>query len=355
MSATVVSAEPERFRLADGRVLFARPGQPAFPAEVVPAEPVTRLALRTSGARKELRLGYFTSGAAWEASYEVVLGRAGAQTMARVTGAAVITSQTLAADSAEVQLLAGAVSRAQAPQPPPRPVARAEAFAAKAPSAEAAEQRVGEFHLYTLAGRTTLVPGTTTSVALFAPASAAVDRAYVVPGELPYWGFVPQQGDETEVPVQVSYTVKRPRKTAFGEKPLPAGVARLFQPDSAGRVQLIGEAAVDHTPAGEDLKLDAGTAFDLTARRVQTSYSTRRDSTAAHGIRTVVTADYRVSLTNATDSAATVEVREQRTGEWSVLSSSVPAERVSSTLVKFRVPVPARGSATLTYRIRAAW
>ncbi|MEO7987796.1 MAG: DUF4139 domain-containing protein, partial [Gemmatimonadales bacterium] len=145
-----------------------------------------------------------------------------------------------------------------------------------------------------------------------------------------------------------------PRKTDFGDRPLPGGVARLFQPDSAGRLQLVGEASMDHTPAGEDLKLSAGTAFDLTAKRVQTSYVTRRDSSKATW-RTLATADYKVTLTNAGDSAVTVEVREERAGEWSVLSSSVAAEKISSTITRFRVKVPARGDAVLTYRVRAVW
>ena len=129
---------------------------------------------------------------------------------------------------------------------------------------------------------------------------------------------------------------------------------RLFQPDSGGRPQLVGEAAMDHTPAGEDVRLAAGTAFDLTARRVQTTYNTRRDSTKA-GWRTIATADYRVTITNATDSATTVDVREERNGEWSVLSSSVPAEKLSSTITRVRVKVPARGDGTVTYRVRVVW
>jgi len=88
---------------------------------------------------------------------------------------------------------------------------------------------------------------------------------------------------------------------------------------------------------------------------VQTSYITRRDSTKAHGVHTVATADYRVTLKNATDSATTIAVEEERAGEWSVLASSVPAEKVSSTLTRFRVRVPARGEAVLTYRIRVIW
>ena len=148
----------------------------------------------------------------------------------------------------------------------------------------------------------------------------------------------------------MSYTVKRPRKTDFGDRPLPGGVARLYEPDSAGRLQLVGEAALDHTPAGEDLRLSAGTAFDITAKRVQTTYTTRRDS-----LRTWATADYSVTLSNATDSAVTVDVMEQRPGEWSVLSSSLPGEKLSSTVTRFRVIVPARGEKVLTYRVRVKW
>jgi hypothetical protein len=180
------------------------------------------------------------------------------------------------------------------------------------------------------------------------------ERHYVVHGLVPWWGMLPQQGDETEAPVEVSYTLARPRKSDFGDRPLPGGIVRLFQADSAGRAQLVGEAAMDHTPAGEDVRLTAGVAFDLTVRRVQTSYTTRRDSSSA-GWRTLATADYRVTVRNATDSAATVDVQEERSGEWSVLRSSVPAEKVSSTITRFRVKVPARGETVLTYRVRVVW
>jgi hypothetical protein len=219
----------------------------------------------------------------------------------------------------------------------------------------ATEQRVGEFHLYSLPGKSTLLPGLTTSVALFEPAQVKQEKSYVVHGDVPYWGFLPQQGEETEPPVEVIYTLKRPRKTDFGDRPLPGGVARLYEADSAGGLQLVGEATMNHTPPGNDLKLDAGNAFDITAKRIQTSYVTRRDSTKARGVHTVATADYKVTLKNAKDSAVTVEVQEERAGEWAVVASSVPAEKVSSTITRFRLRVPARGEAVLTYRIRVIW
>ncbi len=345
VSATVVGANPERFRLPDGRIVFQRPGIPMYPAELVLNEPTLALSLRAASARPNLRLGYFTQGAGWQAEYSVILGRSSA----RVSGQAAISGGMLEERDVEVQLLAGSVGQAGGRgQMAPAPMMRAEAFAVQAP---AEEQQVGESHLYTVPGRVTLEPGVMTDVALFDPATAPWERAYVVRGQLNYYGPLQQLGnDPGQTAVNVVYTLKHPARTPFGDMPLPGGVWRLYQPDDAGRVQLIGEASAGHTAPGTDLRLPAGDAFDLTAIRTQMSYSTRRDST-----RTSATADYRVSIASAKDSAVTVEVWEDRAGEWSVMQSSVPAEKVSSTRTRFRVRVPAHGEAVLTYRIRAVW
>lgn len=351
LSAIVLGVDPLRLQLPDGRITFQAPGAAMYPAEVVVADPTAAIDLVSTRERKTLRLGYFTGGATWQASYQITIGGR----TARVAGLAVLESQGLRAEKADVQLLAGSVGQAAKAPEPPRPLERRlEAAYAMADQA-ASEQRVGEFHLYTLPGKSTLLPGLTTSVALFEPAEVPYERTYEVRGLVPYWGILPQQGEESEAPVEVSYTLKRSHKTDFGDRPLPGGVARLYQPDSAGRPQLVGEASLEHTAPGRDLRLAAGIAFDLTSRRVQTGYVTRRDSTAAQGVRTVATADYRVTVRNATDSAATVDVIEERAGEWAVVKSSVPAEKLSTVRTRFRVKVPARGEAEVTYRLRIVW
>ncbi len=351
LSAVVLGVDPLRLQLPDGRITFQPPGAAMYPAEVVVADPSAAIDLFSTRERKALRLGYFTGGATWQASYQVTIGGR----TARVAGLAVLESQGLRAEKADIQLLAGSVGRADKAPEPPRPMERRLEAAYAMADQTASEQRVGEFHLYTLPGKSTLLPGLTTSVALFEPAEVPYERTYEVRGLVPYWGILPQEGEESEAPVEVSYTLKRPHKTEFGDRPLPGGVARIYQPDSAGRPQLVGEASMEHTPAGRDLRLAAGVAFDLTARRVQTGYVTRRDSTAAQGIRTVATADYRVTVRNATDSATTVDVIEERAGEWSVVKSSVPAEKLSTVRTRFRVKVPARGEAEVTYRLRIVW
>jgi hypothetical protein len=347
-SALVIGVSPERFRRADGRVSFQRPGLPLYPAELVLGDPTLARAVRTASSQPSLRIGYFTQGAAWNASYTVVLGKNGS----RVSGLASIASGSLRVNDADIQLLAGSVGRAGQ--------SRFDMASAKAMDARegngvaqgfADEQQIGEAHLYTIPGKISLEPGVTTGVALFEPAAAPWERSYVVRGQIPYYGMLQQVGnDENVVPVEVWYTLKRTPKTPFGDLPLPMGTYRLYQGDDANRLQLIGESSAGHTAPGRDVRLSAGSAFDLTAKRIQTTYSTRRDST-----RTIAKAEFKVTITSAKDSATTVEVLEDRAGEWSVLSSSLPAEKVSSTRTRFRVRVPGKGEAVLTYRVRVVW
>jgi len=352
ITATLVAVDPERWRLEDGTVLFQRPGLIRWPDDLVLFEPSLELRLRAAQSRPALALGYFTNGAFWRASYQVLLGAGAGAGAARVRGVAVVTSQTLRADTAEIQLLAGIIGRPG--------LALAEVVGggagvrqAMAQSKVVTEERVEESHVYTLPGRWSLQAGSTSLLPLFEAASTGVVREYVIRRE-PIFGIF-QEGEETEqIPVQVVYTLARRRKTTFGDRPLPAGTARLFRPDGEGRLQLVGEAIVGHTPAGKELVLEGGNAFDFTGRRRQTDFVTTRDSSTA-GVRIRAEATYEVTITNATDSAATVTVKEERAGEWTVLSSSLPAEKVSSTVTRFRVPVPAREQAVLTYRIRAVW
>ncbi len=348
ISAEVLGVDPERYRLPNGMITFQAPGVPQFPADLVIIDPEVRLDVVSGAPRKELKLAWFTGGANWRAGYQVVLG----PEAARVMGQAVVTAGRLRLADAEVQLLAGEVSGPQAPtEGRPMPMAAM----AREEAARVTEQKVGEFHLYTLPGRISFEPGVTITAALFEPASVRYTKTFEARGQIPYWGALPPEGGEIELPVRVTYTLQRARKTDFGDRPLPGGTVRLFEADSAGRLQLVGESAMDHTPAGEALRIPAGIAFDLTAKRVQTSYTTRRDSVAAGPWRTVATADYRVTLRNAGDARVAIDVIEERGGEWSVVSSNVKPEKLSSTRTRFRVAVPPRDGATLTYRVRVVW
>src|SRR5207247_11375723 len=113
--------EPPQYRLPDGRLLLAEPGEPLFPAELVRTAPEVALVLDAVRDRPRTELAYVTEGTTWEALYQVVIGGGGSGS---VTGSATLRSQSVRADSADVQSVAGAIRRA-------RPVAKRHAHCAQ--------------------------------------------------------------------------------------------------------------------------------------------------------------------------------------------------------------------------------
>ena len=341
---TVLSLDPPAFRVM-GRVVYEMPGRPAFPDSLVQLAPRAEVTLEAARPARNLRVAYQAHGMSWRAGYTLVAPASGAG-RAAMTGAAMIENPgALAIGGAEIQLLAGDVRRAAQP----RAYAEDRAMPMAAVAARAApptEEAVGEAHLYTLPGTVDLVPGESRTVALFAQATAQVERSFAI--RAGYGGHLQQwRGPEQNIRAEVTYLVRRPGGTAFGDVPLPAGIVRVLVPDSAGRVQLLGEVPITHTPGGRELKLATGTAFDITGQRVQTAFE-------QPGRRHVVVA-YRVQIQNAKSDSATVQVYDEFPGRWEVLSSNVPPERLSSSSVRFAVPVPAGGEATLEYQVRLRW
>jgi len=256
-----------------------------------------------------------------------------------------------------VQLVAGSIQRARAPKAAEEYQARDAmryVAMASADSVVMGESAVGETHVYQLPGRLSIEPGVPVATALFPRSATAVTQELIVPGVLPWRGWIGQSPEPNRLPVQVWYTLKRPRNTPFGDRPLPAGTVQLYQADSSGRVQLIGEASNDHTAPGRDLRVQSGDAVDVTAEGVQTDFNHEMLPAARRGLpnRQRVTAAYRVTITNAKAESVTVDVRESRYGVWKIVESSIPAEKLSATEMRFRLTVPAGGEVTLTYTVQ---
>src|SRR5204862_430913 len=109
------------------------------------------------------------------------------------------------------------------------------------------------------------------------------------------------------------------------------------------------------TAPGRDLRVQSGDAFDVTDERVQTDYNQEQLAPPKRGMtpRQRITAAYRVTIANAKPESVSVDVRGARFGTWRVTESSLSAEKLSATEVRFRVSVPAGGEATLTYAVQA--
>ncbi len=342
---TVLSLDPPAFRV-QGRVLYDMPGRPAFPDSLVQLTPRAEVTVEAARPARSLRVAYLAQGLMWRAGYTLVAPASGAG-RATMTGAATIENPgALAIGGAEVQLLAGDVRRTNRLDEVAVSGVMRQQRAMAAPAAPPSEESVGESHVYTLPGTIDFTPGTSRTVALFAQAAPQVERSFAFRasgmGHLQQW-----RAPEQDLHAEVTYLVRRPSGTPFGDTPLPAGVVRVLVPDSAGRVQLLGEVPIAHTPAGRELKLATGTAFDITAQRTQLTFVQQG--------RRQVEVSYRVQIQNAKDDSATVQVYDEFPGQWEVLSSTVRPERLSSSSVRFAVPVAAAAEATLEYRVRVRW
>src|SRR2546422_400283 len=112
--ATVLRVAPPQYRLSDGRILLAEPGEPLFPAELVRTLPEVAVVVEAARARPRTELAYVTQGASWGAGYQVLLTGGRGQG----AGGATLASPSGRAGSAEGQPLAGAVKPGGARPPP---------------------------------------------------------------------------------------------------------------------------------------------------------------------------------------------------------------------------------------------
>jgi hypothetical protein len=131
---------------------------------------------------------------------------------------------------------------------------------------------------------------------------------------------------------------------------LPAGYLRVLTADKNGTPQFIGEGRINDTAKGSDATITLGTAFDLHAERTRTHFSVDK---AGHALDEA----FRIVLSNASDSARVVTVREHpnRWRQWTLVSSSSKPSQQSTDTLEFKIDVPANGKATLDYAVHYAW
>jgi hypothetical protein len=208
------------------------------------------------------------------------------------------------------------------------------------------QEAFSEYHLYTLGRKTTINNNETKQVSLLGGTAFPVRKRYVVEGRDFYYHNTYHPGSPIKDVVQVYYQFKNEEKTGLG-MPMPAGTVRVYQADSKGGVQFVGEDRINHTPKDETLNLKIGNAFDVVSERNQVDW--RKIASSQYEV------EYEITLRNHKESAITVEVNEPIGGTWKMLSSSHEWQKTAAWAAQFRVPVAASGEAILKYRVRVAY
>ncbi len=286
---------------------------------------------------------YLTNQVNWNADY--VLTVHFDQKAGDLNGWVTIVNQSgTAFRNTQLQLVAGELNRVY---PPPAPMARAMAMKAESGAApQFAQEALSEYHLYSLDRRTDIQNNETKQISLLAAAGAAIEKVFQVDGQQYYYQSQLSPGQPVKEPVKVLIKFKNSEANSLGV-PLPAGTVRVYQGDSKGRLQFIGEDRIDHTPKDETVSLHIGNAFDVVAERKQADYQ----RLGPHSVEVA----YEISLRNHKPDPITVVVNEPIGGDWTMLDSSFKYEKSAAFAARFTVPVAANGEAVLKYRVRVRW
>jgi len=315
---------------------------PALPENLVSKPTLAWLLRNTRPAPQRVEASYLTGGISWKSDYVMLINATDSR--ADLTGWVTINNQSGATyRDAALKLVAGDVNRA-ASRDDSR---RAMEMAAKAASPAVADREFKsegffEYHLYTLDGRTTIKESQTKQLTLLSAADIPVDKRFI------YYGAASYHRTQYGVPISnqkvgVYLDIRNAKENRLGV-PLPKGKVRVYKADVSGSQQLIGEDWIDHTPKDERVRIKMGEAFDVVGERVQKDW--KRIGSNLYEI------EWEITLRNHKKEAVTVEVIEPMPGDWEILRSTQPHEKVEAFTARWKIPVPKEGVATLGYRTR---
>jgi hypothetical protein len=296
----------------------------------------------TGGTRHRVEASYLARSLSWIADYVLTVGRD--DKTADIDGWVTVTNGSgTSFRNAQLQLVAGDLNRVKRELN-----VMEEAVQLRAPAAAPAmsQESFSEYHLYTLARKTTINNAETKQVSMLGATSFPVQKRYVVDGNLAYYRGARRTGSPIKDNVEVFYQFRNDEKAGLG-MPMPAGTVRVYQADSKGGLQFVGEDRIDHTPKDETLNLKIGNAFDIVSERKQTDFERIANDVYEFG--------YEVTLRNHKTTPVIVEVNEPIGGNWRMLESSHPFEKTAAFAAQFKVPVAADGATTLRYRVRVTY
>jgi hypothetical protein len=308
------------------------------------ARPTLIWSLSNDGAaRHRVEASYLAGKLAWNADYVLTVGRD--DRTADLDGWVTLTNGSgTGFTNASLQLVAGDLNRVR--QVLGRVMEDRMELSRAAAAPQMNQEAFSEYHLYSVGRRTTINNNETKQISMLTGTGVPVRKRYVVNGQAFYYRNVQHPGAPLKDVVQVFYEVKNDERAGLG-LPMPAGVVRVYQADSRGGVQFVGEDRINHTPKDETLNLKIGNAFDVVAERKQVDFQKIAPN--------VYEVEYEVAVRNHKTSPVTVEVNEPIGGTWRVLQSTHAWTKTDAWAAQFQLPVAVDGQTVLRYRVRVTY
>ena len=309
------------------------------------ARPTLIWSLNNEGAtRHRVEASYLATKLSWAADYVLTVARD--DKAADLDGWVTINNGSgTSFNNASLQLVAGELNRVR--QMFDRMEAdMAEQSALRAAAPPMAQEAFSDYHLYTLNRKTTVNNNQTKQVNMLGASAFPVTKRYVVNGQSVYYRNSRTPGAPIKDVVQVFYQFKNEARSGLG-MPMPAGTVRVYQADSRGGVQFVGEDRITHTPKDETLKLKIGNAFDVVAERKQIDFQRIANN--------VYEVEYEVVIRNHKTTPIAVEINEPIGGTWRIIRSTHEATKTDAWAAQFNVTAAADGTSTLNYRVRVTY
>jgi hypothetical protein len=297
----------------------------------------------TGGAQHKVEASYLATQLAWNADYVLTVARD--DKAADIDGWVTLKNGSgTSFKNASLQLVAGDLNRVR--QQIGRMMDEAKMMREAPAAPQMSQESFSDYHLYTLGRKTTINNAETKQVSMLGATSFPVIKRYVVDGQDFYYRNAQHPGAPLKDLVHVYYQFKNEQASGLG-MPMPAGNVRVYQADSRGGIQFVGEDAIGHTPKDETINIKIGNAFDVVCERKQTDFQK-----IASGVYDV---EFEITLRNHKAIPVTVEVNEPIGGTWRMLQSTHQWTKTDAWAAQFKVPVPVDGTATLRYRVRVTY
>ena len=308
--------------------------------ETLRARPTLSVSVEAAAAgSRQAKLSYLTSGLSWKADYVALFDEAkgaldlqGWITLSNTSGTPF--------ENARTQLVAGDVNQLNQANVyrPRRPSGVPGVTSAGTESGTG--ERVADYYVYPLPERTTIAANQNKQVGFLSAQGVAAKKVYEVRE-----GWFSSQAEPVKAVVAIQFS--NARMAGLGSQ-LPAGTMRVYMRDAAGDPKFVGENAIGHTPAGSELSIKTGEAFDVSSQATLVAETKVSKTRSRYEMRYL--------LRNAKDQPVTVELRQGglwRDGE--VKAESLKSRRIDARTLGWSVPVPANGETVLTFTVETGW
>lgn len=292
--------------------------------------------------RQMTEVSYLTGGVNWLCDYVVVSDKDDEKI--DLSGWVTIDNKSgVTYKDAGLKLIAGDVHRAEEAKNY-RMYNAVLAAQKEAAAPQFAEKTFFEYHMYTLQRRTTLKNNQTKQISLLTASDIPVTKVFVFDPAQSYGRYYYQNENlAKEQKVKVRIEVINSKQNNLG-MPLPKGKVKVYKKDTDGKLEFIGEDAIDHTPKDEKIRLYLGDAFDVVGERKKIDFK-QYGKTADETVE--------ISLRNHKDRDIEVVVIEHlwRYINWEITSKTNDFTKKDAQTVEFKIPVPKNSEAKLTYTV----